>query len=136
MAIKPTPVVMVSSLTKSGADATIKALSLGAVDFVAKSAGAISRIDEIEKDLLQKCRRQLGLAASRLRTGTVSTIRPATLPERVPLPLPAKPVIAEKPLIIEKPAPIAPRTTGISGVDDWIVAIGTSTGGPRALQKY
>ena len=135
MAIKPTPVVMVSSLTKSGADATIKALSLGAVDFVAKSAGAISRIDEIEKDLLQKCREAAGVSGIRLRTGTVSTIRPATLPERVPLPLPAKPVIAEKPLIIEKPAPIAPRTTGISGVDDWIVAIGTSTGGPRALQE-
>jgi two-component system chemotaxis response regulator CheB len=135
MAIKPTPVVMVSSLTKSGADATIKALSLGAVDFVAKSAGAISRIDEIEKDLLQKCREAAGVSGIRLRTGTVSTIRPATLPERVPLPLPAKPVIAEKPLIIEKSAPIAPRTTGISGVDDWIVAIGTSTGGPRALQE-
>ena len=135
MAIKPTPVVMVSSLTKSGADATIKALSLGAVDFVAKSAGAISRIDEIEKDLLQKCREAAGVSGIRLRTGTVSTIRPAPLPERVALPLPAKPAIAEKPLISEKTAPIAPRTTGISGVDDWIVAIGTSTGGPRALQE-
>ena len=50
MAVKPTPVIMVSSLTKNGADATIKALSLGAVDFVAKSSGAISRIDDIAKE--------------------------------------------------------------------------------------
>ena len=51
MAVKPTPVIMVSSLTKNGADATIKALSLGAVDFVAKSSGAIYRIDDIAKEL-------------------------------------------------------------------------------------
>ncbi len=54
MAVKPTPVIMVSSLTQSGAEATIKALSLGAVDFVAKSAGPISRIDDIASELLSE----------------------------------------------------------------------------------
>lgn len=44
----PCPVVMVSSLTADGADATLEALRLGAVDFVAKPEGAISlHIDEI-----------------------------------------------------------------------------------------
>ena len=40
----PTPVMMVSSLTKAGADATMRALDLGAVDFIAKTNGPISSI--------------------------------------------------------------------------------------------
>jgi two-component system chemotaxis response regulator CheB len=142
MAVKPTPVVMVSSLTKSGADATIKALSLGAVDFVAKSAGAISRIDEIEKDLLQKCRAAAGVSGSRLRTGSGVMPKPAAI-SPVITPIKTQPVltevksVADKAPLIDKTAPVgsAPKAAAISGVDDWIVAIGTSTGGPRALQE-
>ena len=138
MAVKPTPVVMVSSLTKAGADATIKALSLGAVDFVAKSAGSISRIDEIEKDLLQKCREAAGVSGNRLRA-TVAAVKPVILPERTTPAAPEKPLMVEKVLTVDKAAPSMTRTTSvssaISGVDDWIVAIGTSTGGPRALQE-
>ena len=52
----PLPVVMVSSLTKQGADETIKALSLGAVDFICKQGGSISKIDGIADDILEKCR--------------------------------------------------------------------------------
>lgn len=52
----PLPVVMLSSLTKEGADATIKALALGAVDFLSKTGGSISRIDTIAPDILAKCR--------------------------------------------------------------------------------
>ena len=135
MSVKPTPVVMVSSLTKAGADATIKALSLGAVDFVAKSAGSISRIDEIEKDLLQKCREAAGVSGSRLRVGTVPIIKPVKLPERTPAVVPEKVSVSERTLGIDRLAPNVAKTTAISGVDDWIVAIGTSTGGPRALQE-
>ncbi len=137
MTVKPTPVVMVSSLTKSGADATIKALSLGAVDFVAKSAGAISRIDEIEKDLLQKCRAAAGVSGIRLRTGIGAAIKPAITPVIAPVKVQATQPTADKPLTTEKPVPVATlvKTAAISGVDDWIVAIGTSTGGPRALQE-
>ena len=142
MAVKPTPVVMVSSLTKSGADATIKALSLGAVDFVAKSAGAISRIDEIEKDLLQKCRAAAGVSGIRLRTGGGMMPKPASIPPVIS-PIKVQPVltgaqpIADKAPLIDKTAPVASasKQAAISGVDDWIVAIGTSTGGPRALQE-
>ena len=142
MAVKPTPVVMVSSLTKSGADATIKALSLGAVDFVAKSAGAISRIDEIEKDLLQKCRAAAGVSGIRLRTGSVVMPKPAAIPPVI-TPVKVQPVLKEvqptvdKAPVIDKTALVGsvPKPVAISGVDDWIVAIGTSTGGPRALQE-
>lgn len=41
MKLRPTPVIMVSSLTREGADATIQALMLGAVDFIAKPSGSI-----------------------------------------------------------------------------------------------
>jgi len=40
MTLRPTPVVMVSSLTQAGSDATIRALELGAVDYVGKPAGS------------------------------------------------------------------------------------------------
>ena len=52
----PTPVIMFSSLTKEGADATIKALSLGAVDFVSKAGGSISKVDTVEAEILSKAR--------------------------------------------------------------------------------
>ena len=137
MTVKPTPVVMVSSRTKSGADATIKALGLGAVDFVAKTAGAISRIDEISLELLQKCRAAAKVSGIRLQT---------TIPR-----MPATPVATAKSTMTTvpftptvKPVPPAPvekawaspvKSTALSGAGDWIVAIGTSTGGPRALQE-
>src|SRR3974390_1408690 len=38
MELRPTPVVMISSLTQAGADTTLEALEIGAVDFVAKPA--------------------------------------------------------------------------------------------------
>ena len=50
MSARPTPVVMVSSLTEKGALATFEALALGAVDFIPKPGGTISlRVDDISK---------------------------------------------------------------------------------------
>jgi two-component system chemotaxis response regulator CheB len=43
MALRPTPVVMVSSLTQAGADVTLEALEIGAVDFVAKPVSDIAK---------------------------------------------------------------------------------------------
>jgi len=57
MVERPKPVVMVSSLTAAGAEATLQALSLGAVDFVRKPDGTISlSIDRICGELLAKVR--------------------------------------------------------------------------------
>jgi len=52
MALRPMPVVMISSLTQEGADATLRALEIGAVDFIAKpamnlQAGLLAKQDEI-----------------------------------------------------------------------------------------
>jgi two-component system chemotaxis response regulator CheB len=74
MVERPCPVVMVSSLTADGAEVTLEALRLGAVDFVAKPAGAVSlRIDQLAPTLVGKVR---AAAGARLR----STLR---LKERV-----------------------------------------------------
>ena len=48
--------VMVSSTTQKGTNETIRALALGAVDFVSKTGGAISKIDSIKEEILTKCR--------------------------------------------------------------------------------
>jgi len=62
---RPCPVVMVSSLTAAGADATFEALRRGAVDFVAKPVRAISLgIDALGAELVSKVR---NAAAIRLR---------------------------------------------------------------------
>jgi two-component system chemotaxis response regulator CheB len=53
MSARPTPVVMVSSLTEKGALATFEALALGAVDFIPKPGGTISlHVDDIKALLL------------------------------------------------------------------------------------
>ena len=57
MQARPTPVVMVSSLTERGAQVTLEALALGAVDYIAKPGGTISlSMDSVAKDLISKVR--------------------------------------------------------------------------------
>ena len=53
----PRPVVMISSLTAEGAEATLEAIELGAVDFIAKPSGAVSlEIDRLRPLLVEKVR--------------------------------------------------------------------------------
>ncbi|WP_279401200.1 response regulator [Piscibacillus salipiscarius] len=55
MNTEPIPVIMLSSLTQHGADATIKSMELGAVDFVSKPSGSISLdIDNVKEELINK----------------------------------------------------------------------------------
>lgn len=48
MTLRPTPVVMVSSLTQAGAEATLEALEIGAVDFIAKPSADIGNVFTVE----------------------------------------------------------------------------------------
>lgn len=106
---QPTPVVMLSSLTKEGSDTTLTALERGAVDFIAKPSGAISLdLHKVRDLLIEKV-----LAASRANI----SMKPA-LPAAVP--------------VAEKPVPVIKRMS--SSRERTIVLIATSTGGPRALQ--
>lgn len=99
------PVILVSSLTKHGADITLKGLELGAFDFVPKPHDAISlHISEISRELIEKVH-----AAAKCSIHEIKTPAPAAKkqPQRI---------VA------------APAT-------EQIVAIGISTGGPQALTE-
>ena len=105
----PLPVVMVSSLTQAGAEATMQALELGAFDFVAKTAGPISNVNMIHREILLKCRSAVKANVAQLTKRWVSS--------------PALPTVKS-----------FAAMTGVAG-NERVIAIGTSTGGPRALQE-
>ncbi len=99
------PVLMLSSLTKDGAEATIKALENGAVDFIPKPTNIFEMTaDDIKRELVDKVK----IARTIVKGKKEST----------------------KSRIV-KPREEIVRSAEIKN----IVAIGTSTGGPRALQS-
>ena len=169
----PTPIMMFSSLTKEDADETVKALSLGAVDFMCKAGGSISKIDSIAGEILEKCRnaskanvKKFGInnnilekkqeagnlkrinilekkdynlsgnnsstatsAASRLR-GLRPTAEPVS---PVSAKLKSHSSVADRIAKRENPyLKMRAATSGRSG--NKLVVLGTSTGGPKALQ--
>jgi len=121
----PLPVVMVSALTAAGAEATLEALRLGAVDFIGKPAGAASlSIDELAPRLVEKVR---AAAGARLR-------RSHRLAERVRLRTgmagPVPPAAAARDLRATARPAALPRA---AGAPPGVVLVGCSTGGPVAL---
>ena len=137
----PVPVVMCSSLTKEGADATIKALSLGAVDFINKTGGSVSRIDTIETEIISKCRAAAGVRVSRLNAPFPPVAKPPSGPPAVHrINMPPR-WTAHLPPLSEEPFHEHPKLT-IHSIPkeeprvnhNKLVVIGTSTGGPKALQ--
>jgi len=81
MRLRPTPVVMVSTLTERGAEVTLRALELGAIDFVAKPRiGVAEGLQRLADDITDKIRiaaraqvRRLGLSASAPADGGSAT---------------------------------------------------------------
>jgi two-component system, chemotaxis family, protein-glutamate methylesterase/glutaminase len=99
------PVIVVSSHSTQGASVTLKALALGAFDFVAKPHDVAARMPEIAGELIAKIK-----VAAQSRT-----FRVAPLPE---------PALSPEPKLQPRSGLIPTR----------VVAIGISTGGPQALQ--
>ena len=175
----PVPVVMFSSLTQRGTDATVRALSLGAVDFISKDGGSISKIDNLQDEIVTKCREAAQAHVSKSKftsskpitytakpltpqpsstlatpktsilsstSSTAASSSPSTpsststsdlwkrrkveLPQRTGLKLGQKPVIKHVPSTSSSP----PKAAGFVSGSKKLVAIGTSTGGPQALQ--
>ncbi|MNY15478.1 Chemotaxis response regulator protein-glutamate methylesterase [compost metagenome] len=124
---QPTPVIMLSSLTQEGAAETIKALELGAVDFIRKPSGSIS-LDLFKVKLLLH---EKLLMAVRSKMNVIQSSRVQSPPAKVnPLSIRSK-MIKETLKQSEVNVPVTPATTHFNH----IVAIGTSTGGPRALHQ-
>jgi two-component system chemotaxis response regulator CheB len=104
MRLRPMPVVMISTLTQEGADTTLRALELGAVDCVAKPTQRLSEsFDALRAEICEK-----------VRTAARARVRGAA-----PRPAPAA-----------KPA-AAPSAAGYPDVD--VIGIGASTGGVEAI---
>lgn len=135
----PTPVLMFSSLTHEGARVTLDALDAGAVDFLPKNFEDISRNPEKVKQLL--CEKILSISRSNRRVSHYSAPAPVAAPTPTPAPssvgsfasnAPARPAPAPIPVRTHAPATSSPAP---KRKNYKLVAIGTSTGGPVALQR-
>ncbi|MDA0575465.1 protein-glutamate methylesterase/protein-glutamine glutaminase [Burkholderia gladioli] len=109
MRLRPMPVVMVSSLTERGSEITLRALELGAVDFVTKPRVGIrdGMLDYAEK-LADKIR-----AAARARVRQAAPARPAAAAGQASVPLVNNPLVSTEKLLI----------------------VGASTGGTEAIRE-
>lgn len=122
----PTPVLMFSSLTHEGARVTLDALDAGAVDFLPKNFEDISRNPAKVKQLL--CEKILSIARSNRRSTSFSP-SPAAASVSAPSSASTAPAPAPRTPVATSPsAPVRRKAYRL-------VAIGTSTGGPVALQR-
>ena len=119
MRLRPLPVVMISSLTEQGADVTLRALELGAVDFIAKPKLDVARgLQDYADEIVAK-----------VRSAASARVRPL---QRRPAKATMAPV-AEK---LSADAVLAPAGGGRHfRTTDRIIGIGSSTGGTEAIKE-
>ncbi|ACL72427.1 response regulator receiver modulated CheB methylesterase [Thioalkalivibrio sulfidiphilus HL-EbGr7] len=122
MARQPTPILMFSSLTFEGAKATLDALDAGAADFLPKRFEDISRDQQEARQVLCRRVRTLGMRRVRPAPAVPGTAAPAAARAATTAPAAGAP-----PARVDR-SPVRMR-------DFRAVLIGTSTGGPVALQK-
>jgi two-component system, chemotaxis family, protein-glutamate methylesterase/glutaminase len=118
MRLRPMPVVMVSSLTEHGAEITLDALGVGAVDYLPKpKVDLAATLGDYREDLLEKIKTA---ARARVRAwdGRVESNAPAV----------GKSLSADA--VLQKAAPLNFRTT------DRLIAVGASTGGTEAIKDF
>lgn len=109
MRLRPMPVVMVSSYTEAGSDTTLKALELGAIDFIGKpKADAGRSMENYAEELVEKIRAAKGARLRRTMTGNGGG-------GAAPVPMSAK--------------------SGL-GASGKIIFVGASTGGTEAIKDF
>lgn len=112
MSSYPIPVIMVSSWTKRGGSATLKALELGAIDFVEKpSVSVASGLNSLAEEIIQKVKMAARVDPLKLRSMAQMSKSTVELP-------------ADK-----QPVKLLQKTT------DRLIAIGASTGGTTAVRS-
>jgi two-component system, chemotaxis family, protein-glutamate methylesterase/glutaminase len=117
MTTNPRPIVIVSSESHEGAASTLRALELGAIEFVAKPSSAIDLdMQSVKEDLLRKVRMAAKVRVVRTASRLASTIQNA---------------------IGSKPAPVSIRPVPITGLDQRfpVVVLAASTGGPATVMR-
>ena len=112
MRLRPMPVLMISTLTERGAEVTMKALELGAVDFVAKPRiGVADGLSELSTQIVEKVR----IAAA------------AHIKRSLAAPVAAGPGVL---------APVRAAVTSIGRVStEKLICVGASTGGTEAIKE-
>ncbi|HET7259650.1 MAG TPA: chemotaxis response regulator protein-glutamate methylesterase [Candidatus Acidoferrum sp.] len=120
MTRNPRPIVIVSSESKDGAASTLKALELGAIEFVAKpSSGIDLDMQSVKEDLLRKVRMAAKVRVVRTASTLASTLQKSgTTPKPVSTP--------------------APRPVPASSAPDQrlpVVVLAASTGGPATVMR-
>lgn len=137
MEVAPTAILMFSSLTTEGARATFAALDAGAVDFLPKRFEDISNdVEESKRVLCERVKavgqRRLPRPASRIAPSPVTASATAAM---------ATATVTDRAVGTPVTTPFATQgavkksTAGVNAAKTRLVAIGTSTGGPVALQK-
>ena len=112
MRLRPMPVLMVSSLTERGSEITMRALELGAVDFVTKPKISIqSGMREYTEMIADKIR---AASKARIRARTIAPHGAPAAPGTAPLPVLRNPLLSSEKLII----------------------VGASTGGTEAIREF
>src|SRR5713226_6467799 len=121
MTTNPKPIVIVSSESKEGAASTLKALELGAIEFVAKpSSGIDLDMQSVKDDLLRKVRMAAKVRVVRTASRVALTVQGSNGS--------AAPA---------KPTPLPVRTTPVIPADQRfpVVVLGASTGGPATVMR-
>ena len=122
MTNSPRPIVIVSSESKEGAASTLKALELGAIEFVTKPSGGIDLdMQSVKDELLRKVRMAAKVRVVRTAVRLANTIQaPST----------ARPT--------QSRAPETPKTAPAGGGDNLrfpVVVLAASTGGPSTVMR-
>lgn len=116
MRLRPMPVVMISTLTQQGADTTLKALELGAVDFVAKPTTDVSnQLGDYAEEIIEKIRTAAVASVSAIENGVRQN---EAADKNVNRPSETKAVSGGKPLV----------------PGERLIALGASTGGTEAIK--
>ncbi len=111
MRLRPMPVLMISTLTERGADITMRALELGAVDFVAKPrVGVVDGINDLAGQIVDK-----------VRVAAQAHVRRS---------------VAPAPSAVPSPPAAAQRNQAIGRIStEKLICIGASTGGTEAIKE-
>jgi two-component system chemotaxis response regulator CheB len=121
MTTNPKPIVIVSSESKDGAASTLKALELGAIEFVAKpSSGIDLDMQSVKDDLLRKVRMAAKVRVVRTASRVALTVQ-GTNGSATPA----------------KPTSLPARTSPVIPADQRfpVVVLGASTGGPATVMR-
>lgn len=117
MTTNPRPIVIVSSESKDGAASTVKALELGAIEFVAKPSGGIDLdMQSVKEDLLRKVRMAAKVRVVRTASRLASTVQHAGESPR--------------PAAQARPAPTSSPDQRFP-----VVVLAASTGGPATVMR-